>query len=179
MKVCIDPGHGGIDPGAVNGELREKDVALAVAQHLEVELAARAHHVVMTRNSDVFIDLYRRAAIANEAGCALFVSIHCNAAPNPEAHGMEVFHFARSTRGEALAQRILRALARRFPDHRNRGVKPATFAVLRKTRMPAALVELEFLSHPAGATFLTDAANQRHLARAIAEGLSGEATAAA
>ena len=174
MKVCIDPGHGGADPGACYHGLREADIVLAVAGLLEIELMARGHLVAMTRRRDDFIDLYRRAAYANEVGAALFVSIHCNAAVNPEAHGMEVFHFARSPRGEALARQILGTMARRFPDHRNRGVKPATFAVLRKTKMPAALVELEFLSNLAGSAFLSEPANQRRLARAIADGICGE-----
>jgi N-acetylmuramoyl-L-alanine amidase len=169
MKVMIDAGHGGKDPGAVSGALQEKDIVLQVALLLEEELEARGHEVELTRRSDIFLPLDRRAALANGAKAQLFVSLHCNSSVNPDAHGMEVFHFRGSEQSRRWAQKVQSAMAARFPDHRNRGIKDATFAVLRLTRMPAVLVELEFLSHPKQRCFLDDPACQAGLAEAIAD----------
>ncbi len=92
-KVVIDAGHGGKDPGAVGKKVREKDVVLAIAlkvgryieeNHKEVE-------VIYTRKTDVFVELFRRAQIANESNADLFISIHCNASRNTTAYGAETF----------------------------------------------------------------------------------------
>jgi N-acetylmuramoyl-L-alanine amidase len=85
----IDPGHGGKDPGAIGiGGVREKDLTLAVAKHLRRELLRQLPgvRVVMTRDSDEFVELYRRGQIANERDGRLFISIHCNALPDSSRH---------------------------------------------------------------------------------------------
>ncbi len=173
MRVCIDAGHGGRDPGAIGRqpfELAEKEVTLAVALLLEQELEARGHWAVMTRRCDRSLSLSARAAFANRLGAEVFVSVHANAAASAEAQGMEVFHFPGSPRGQLLAGEILRSLLR-LEGHRDRGVKEANFAVLRLTRMPAVVVECEFLTHPAGLEFLADPESQRALAERIADGI--------
>lgn len=174
MRVCIDPGHGGSDPGAIGVrpfELREKDFNLAVALLLEEQLVDRGFEAVLTRRQDRTLSLSARAGFANRHGAGLFLSIHANAAAAPSAEGMEVFHFPESSAGKALAKPILKNLLAAFPDHRNRGVKEANFTVLRLTHMPAALVECEFLSSPKQLRFLAKAGNQRGIAQAIADAL--------
>lgn len=174
MKICIDAGHGGIDPGAVGTtpfRLDEKTINLAIASHLEEALESRGHWVVMTRRYDRTLALADRAAFANRLGADLFVSIHLNAAAEPQAEGMEVFHFPGSAAGEQFARQVLAAMAAAFPGHRNRGVKSASFVVLRDTHMPAILVECEFLSNPQQLRFLSDPATWNQMARAIANGL--------
>jgi N-acetylmuramoyl-L-alanine amidase len=84
---------------------------------------------------------------------------------------MEIFHFPGSTAGRNAAQVILRRMLRSFPDHKNRGVKEANFTVLRLTRMPAVLVECEFLTNPRQLVFLADQGNQDGLADAIGRGI--------
>ncbi len=173
MKVCIDAGHGGRDPGAIGRqpfELAEKEVTLAVALWLEQALETRGHWAVMTRRRDRSLSLSARAAFANRLGAEAFVSVHANAAASSEARGMEVFHFPGSASGQVLAGEILRNLLR-IAGHRDRGVKEVNFAVLRLTRMPAVLVECEFLTHPAGLAFLADPEGQRALAERIADGI--------
>ena len=100
MRVCLDPGHDGvIDPGAVGqGGTLESDVALAVCQYTKDFLEAGGHQVMMTRSApDADVnELYVRTAMAQEWGAELFVSIHCNAFSDPEAHGFEVW----TTRGQ-------------------------------------------------------------------------------
>lgn len=172
MRICIDPGHGGADPGAIGTSpirtLEEKTFTLNVSLFLREELANAGHTVIMTRQQDVFIRLEDRAALANQADADLFVSIHANAAANPQPEGMEVFCFPGSFRGREAAERVLDSLLAEFPDHRNRGVKEANFAVLRLSGMPAILVECEFLTNPQQLEFLADEGNQRRLAAAIA-----------
>lgn len=174
MKICIDAGHGGVDPGAIGRvpfELQEKTFNLQLALLLDVELENAGHHVVMTRRQDRSLGLRSRARFANRLGADLFVSLHANAASTPLAEGMEVFGFPGSVLGAAVARGVLDSMLAKFPGHRNRGVKEANFTVLRTTRMPAILVECEFLTHPQQLQFLADPVHQRGLAEAIAAGI--------
>ena len=183
MKICIDPGHGGSDPGAIGtaptaaGEpaitLKECDFTLDVALLLEAEFARCGHSVLLTRRRDRSLKLDARAAHANRHAADLFISIHANAAANPAAEGIEVFHFPGSAAGTSLADRIMRRLAAAFPGHVNRGVKPADFAVLRLTDMPAVLVECEFLTNPDRLRrFLSCPGKCREIAVAITAGVA-------
>ncbi|MBK8231638.1 MAG: N-acetylmuramoyl-L-alanine amidase [Candidatus Eisenbacteria bacterium] len=90
--IVIDPGHGGEDPGAVGGDLKEKDVAFDVASRMAAVLGADSRlKVILTREDDTRVPLRRRFRIAEEAGADLFVSIHLNASPNRTASGAEVY----------------------------------------------------------------------------------------
>lgn len=176
MKICIDPGHGGSDSGAIGEDphrLEEKEVNLAVSLFLEQELISLGHQVVMTRRVDRTLGLGARSNFANRLSTDFFVSIHTNSAANASAEGMEVFHYEGSSAGEAKAVSVLDMLLKKFPDHKNRGVKTANFSVLRRTLMPAILVELEFVTNPKQLRFLDKVKNQAGLAQAIAEGIIG------
>jgi N-acetylmuramoyl-L-alanine amidase len=178
MRVCIDPGHGGSDPGAVGRDpftLAEKKVVLGVGTLLAAAVESLGWTALMTRRRDRAVSLAGRAAFANRYRADLFVSVHANAAASPVAEGIEVFHFPESARGRSVAFHVLDRLLKRFPDHRSRGIKEANFAVLRLTAMPAILVECEFLTHPRQLEFLADEGNQAALADAISEGLAAAA----
>ena len=158
--VVLDPGHGGHDPGAVGPHgLRESDVNLAVSLATRDSLEAAGYEVVLTRQSDEFIPIGVRARMANQVNADCFVSIHCNAFTNPQAHGTETFAFSPASLGTGLARiiqpRLIDALGTR-----DRGVKFANFQVLRETRMPAVLPELAFISNPAEEAMLADHATQ-------------------
>jgi N-acetylmuramoyl-L-alanine amidase len=175
MKICIDPGHGGADPGAIGTQpfrLEEKDFNLSLALLLEEELEARGHWTVMTRRRDRSLSLAARADFSNRLEADLFVNIHANAAETPTVEGIEVYCFPGSATGENAATQVLNEMITMFPDHRNRGVKEANFDVLRLTEMTAILIESEFLTHPAQLEFLADPQNQRNLALAISAGIS-------
>lgn len=90
-KVVIDAGHGGDDPGAVGKKSKEKDIALSVALKIGsyIKTAFPEIEVIYTRKTDVFVELYKRAKIANDNKADLFISIHCNASKNPEPSGTE------------------------------------------------------------------------------------------
>lgn len=92
-KVVIDAGHGGHDPGARGRNSLEKEIALAIALKTGrlIQKNCPGVQVIYTRESDVFVELYRRAQIANENKADLFISIHCNANPSPFAYGTETY----------------------------------------------------------------------------------------
>ena len=93
--IIIDPGHGGVDPGALNGAVREKDVVLAVSEHLRRALEATGRYDVhMTRTSDVFVSLDQRLAISRDKSASLFVSVHADSVGEAE--------IAASVRGAAV-----------------------------------------------------------------------------
>ncbi|TVQ88337.1 MAG: N-acetylmuramoyl-L-alanine amidase [Bacteroidetes bacterium] len=91
--VVIDPGHGGRDPGALGAQSKEKDIVLAIALKLGgyIESNFDDVKVIYTRTTDEFVELHRRAQIANENKADLFISIHCNSAANRRAFGAETF----------------------------------------------------------------------------------------
>lgn len=176
--ICIDAGHGGQDSGALgpNG-LKEKDVALSVSMLLGGLLAAD-FTVVYTRRDDTFVALDRRATVANDAQAAAFLSIHCNSGDPGSGDGYEVYTTPGLTASDAMATELFAAFAAEFPEKRKRmdlsdgdPDKEANFAVIRRTRMRAALFELEFIHTSPGESWLGDARNQARCARALAAGM--------
>jgi N-acetylmuramoyl-L-alanine amidase len=93
-RIVVDPGHGGHDPGAIGGGgTREKDVVLQIGLRLAKKLREQLGlDVVMTRSTDVFLELQERTAIANQVGADLFVSIHANASLNRATSGIETYY---------------------------------------------------------------------------------------
>ena len=143
--VVIDPGHGGSDPGAVVGNVNEKDLNLDVALRLKYLLEANGVRVVMTREDDTFVNLYARAGIANEVDADLFISIHHNTATS-SASGTETLYYPDPEK-KLFAQALQDAVVRQtgFPS---RGiVERPGIVVTRETKMPSALVEVGFMSN--------------------------------
>lgn len=185
MKICIDPGHGGYDPGAIGqAGTKEKDIALAIALQVGNILRAVGIQVVYTRDSDKVIwpanesqDLATRVEIANKSAADLFVSIHCNSG-SASASGMEVFTTPGKGPSDKVAEAIVQAWARHFPGEPIRkdlsdgdSDKEANFYVLRNTTMPAVLVETAFLSNPREEQKLSMLIYQNMMATAIADGI--------
>jgi len=91
-KVVIDAGHGGKDPGAIAYGLEEKDIVLDIAKRINEELGRRNDvEIILTRSTDVFLELSERTDIANQRDADLFVSIHANASRNTRARGLETY----------------------------------------------------------------------------------------
>lgn len=167
--VVIDPGHGGKDPGAIGiGGLREKDVVLSISQDVTQFLQQQGVRVMMTRNSDYFVSLQGRAAMANRARATVFVSIHANAVGGGRSHvnGLELYYYGNRSLADAIHRSILQTV-----NVRDRGVRRARFYVLRKTSMPAALVETGYVTGVEDNPKLRDAAYQRQMAEAIGRGI--------
>ncbi|WOD40311.1 N-acetylmuramoyl-L-alanine amidase [Nodosilinea sp. E11] len=171
VVVAIDPGHGGRDPGAVGiGGLQEKQVIFPISLRVAELLESQGVMVVMTRREDVAVDLQTRAAIANRAQANVFVSIHANAISmsRPDVNGIETYFSAES--GRRLAA-TLQASMLAATGMRDRGVKQARFLVLRASTMPAALVEVGFVTGAQDAPRLADPAWRETMAQAIARGI--------
>lgn len=167
--VVIDAGHGGFDRGGIPGQrVPEKTMTLDVAQRLKAVLTAYGYRVVMTRDSDVFVPLGTRVAIANSYRDAIFVCIHFNAAPRGAASGIETYFY--SSQSLPLASAIHYYVAGGAPT-RNRGVRRRGFYVLRKTTIPSVLVECGFLTNATEAQYAQSAAYQQKLAEEIARGV--------
>jgi N-acetylmuramoyl-L-alanine amidase len=149
QTVVIDPGHGGKDSGTWSKSRRgpfilEKNAALDVATRLNTKLQADGFKTVMTRRSDVFIELNERAHISNVQKNAIFVSIHFNDSPKRGIEGAETYYH--SSASVPLAQKIERNLGT-IPGVTPRGVLHANFRVLRLNEYPAVLVECGYLSN--------------------------------
>ena len=169
VTVVIDAGHGGYDRGGIPGQrVSEKDMTLDVARRLKSVLAASGYRVVMTRDSDVFVPLGTRCAIANSNRNAIFVSVHFNSATRSGASGIETYFYSRDSL--SLASAIHHYVAGGAPSD-NRGVRRRGYYVLRRTNMPAVLVECGFLTNPTEAGYAQNASYRQKLAEAIAAGV--------
>ncbi|MDY6084249.1 MAG: N-acetylmuramoyl-L-alanine amidase [Dialister sp.] len=159
--ICIDPGHGGSDVGAIghlkNKAIYEKDITLAIAKPLRDMLSAAGAQVVMTRTddkdvygpfSDATTELQARCDIANEAHAAVFISIHIDSIGNPEIDGTTTYYYAGSRNKNTLLfaqimhQSTLSSL--NIPD---RGIRSNNFYVNVHTTMPSILVELGYITN--------------------------------
>ena len=152
MKICIDPGHGGYDPGAVETRgstiALEKSINLSASFMLAGVLNSFGYIPVLTRMYDLYNSLKDRVAIADNSKSALFISVHCNSFDQPEPRGFEVYHFPSSSDGEKVAHNILDQASNVSWLHQHGdGCKESKFYVLRYTHIPAVLVELSFLSN--------------------------------
>ena len=188
--VVIDAGHGGHDAGAVSPWAKEKDCNLAVARKLRTRLLKAGIKVVMTRDTDVFLTLGERVAIANKTPNCLFVSIHHNSGRRA-AKGIETFTlaphgttspFARTRRRESLAGNnqdsanialatAVHSRAIRSTKAVDRGFQRARFSVLCTITRPAILFEGGFVSNPEEGKLIDSAAYQDKLADSICQGI--------
>lgn len=175
LKVCIDAGHGGSDCGAYNKGYKEKDITLNLALKVGALISDKVD-VVYTRNTDTTISLSERCNISNKKDCDYFVSIHVNSATNKEATGIETFKYINAgKKGDVLASSIQDNLIK-TTGAKNRGVKKASYYVLKKTIAPAVLVECGFISNNNEAELLFNEDYQDKIARAIATGLENTFT---
>src|SRR5438067_7907736 len=167
--VVIDAGHGGFDRGGIPGQrVAEKTMTLDVAQRLKEVLTAYGYRVVMTRDSDVFVPLGTRVAIANSYRNAIFVCIHFNAARRGSASGIETYFY--SSQSLPLASAIHYYVAGGAPSA-NRGVRRRGFFVLRRTTIPSVLVECGFLTNPTEAQYAQSVTYRQKLADEIGRGV--------
>lgn len=167
--VVVDAGHGGKDSGAHRRySPAEKSITLDVAKRLERKLRESQLKTVMTRSSDVFVDLDDRVAIGNRQKNAIFVSIHFNDSRRRVIHGYETYYHSAMSRD--LAMRIQSKLMT-IPRAANRGVHTANFRVLRNARQPSVLVECGFLSNRREGGKARDTGYRELLADKIAEAI--------
>ncbi|MGL5972952.1 MAG: N-acetylmuramoyl-L-alanine amidase [Oscillospiraceae bacterium] len=151
-KVVIDPGHGGKDFGALNGDRKEKDDNLRLSLLISYYLSKCNIEVIMTREDDRYVSLVDRANLANNEEADLFVSIHRNFAP-PLIDGVEVWVSSkRPPNSIKLGNNILNQMLKSFPTDRGLnfgypGQPNNDFAVNKLTKMSSALVEVGFITN--------------------------------
>lgn len=168
-RLVIDLGHGASDPGAVgqNGT-HESNVVLAIGKELNESLKGYDLEVKFTRLSDTYISLSERAKIANNFKADYFLSIHINSASDKSVRGSEIWLYDNvNSRMNDFSKGVCEDISKIF-NIRNRGVKfSKEFAVLRDTRMPACLVEVDFISNRDAERDLLVSGNVKAVAAAI------------
>ncbi|MBU3108881.1 N-acetylmuramoyl-L-alanine amidase [Clostridium gasigenes] len=166
-KVFLDPGHGGVDPGAVANGIKESELNLIIADKVKKKLESKNVQVMMSRTSDITVALGDRAKIANEYGADTFVSIHQNSA-TPMASGIETFYQFDKIQYIPFASKIQNALISNTGAD-NRGAKPEDFNVIRTSNMPSALTECGFITNSDDASKLKTDSYREKIANAISD----------
>ncbi len=193
VTVCIDPGHGYDDPGALSdytGGLYEKDINLAVSLSLAEKLSELGYEVVMTRDSDspspdmepderglYTLDPNERTSWVNNSEADLFISLHCNTAKSSSnVTGTQIYYCSdTSPESKKFAELLCDTLRSDIPTQRcdpKDTDASSSFAVIRDITVPCLLVEMGFISSPSDAAKLCDAAWQDGFASALANGIS-------
>lgn len=164
IKVVIDAGHGGKDPGALDNGIKEKDIVLDVAKQVLKYLKKHYPEIDprLTRDSDKFVELGDRTDLANEWKADAFVSIHVNGASAKSANGYESYIYLsddENSNSYALQKQLDKRLALLWMDNnrKNRGSKKANYHVLREFKGASVLVELGFISNAKDAELLKQA----------------------
>jgi N-acetylmuramoyl-L-alanine amidase len=169
--VVIDAGHGGKDPGATSySGYSEKGINLSIARKVASYLENSGINVIMTRNSDTFIELNDRAEIANRANADLFVAIHCDSHPKSSQNGYTLYVAPNASwSSKKTATAIEQAMGQ--TGLASIGIRNRDFRVLVRTTCPAVLVECGYLTNPYESGLLYDSDFQDRIARAIADGI--------
>ncbi len=176
--IALDPGHGGIDSGATHRESRlsEKGITLDVARRLGRLIRKAGGQVILTRTDDWESDLpdraelRRRAALAEQGRAEILLSLHVDAHADSSCGYGQVFYHASSAEGRRLAEALQAELLRLQPGNYRRAGAADLF-LLGCTKIPAALVEMGFLSHPEERRLLNSGAYREEVARALLRGI--------
>lgn len=171
-KVVIDPGHGGTDVGATGASgQNEKNFTLSVSKRVEKLLEQEPKiKAFMTRSDDRFIsqESRYRPQYANKLNADLYISIHGNTFSNPDVSGTETFYYHKNSR---LLAEILQKHVVEVSGFRDRGVKKEDLFVVRDTKMPAALIEVGYLTNPQEESKMWNDDFQNNIATAIVAGI--------
>ncbi len=192
VKVVIDPGHGGMDGGASNGETIERDITLAMSLKLEKKLKAQGATVVMTRTKEgdaisehtpdaefpttrarKRADLLLREEIMNNSEADMVISLHVNAVPEERWRGAQVFYHAQGhPGGELLAKSIQGSIRENIGNTEREALAIKQVYILKKAKAPAVLVETGFLSNNEERELLRSDKYQNQMVDAISEGVN-------
>lgn len=171
--IVIDAGHGGTDPGTVNGKTYEKNIVLSVAKKVKQKLESAGAKVIMTRESDVYKTLEERVQIAKNNYAELFVSIHVNSA-SPSASGTETYYDTSKNPNGYESYLLAKAIQQQIVSNasmKDRGVKDYNFYVVRNNNVPSVLIELGFITNNSDYQKLTSDYYQDIFAQSIYNGI--------
>lgn len=171
--IAIDAGHGGTDNGASGNGLLEKEINLAVATKVRTKLEQEGIKVVMPRTTDVFVELNDRVTYSVQNKADTFLSIHTNSFGGNSAHGTETYYYTSSVRAEESKQLATFVNNRLYKawGTLNRGVKVEAYRVIAYNPLPAALVELGFISNKDDSMKLGSNQYRDIAAEAISQGI--------
>lgn len=176
VKIFIDAGHGGSDPGAVGNGLKEKDLTLKIAQYTRDYLINNYQNVSvkLSRETDKYLALKQRTDDANRWGADVLISIHINAATSTSATGYEDFIWNGNVpqKTKDLQNSIHTEMMKVLKDFRDRGKKRANFHMLRESKMHAVLPEILFITNKNDAAFLKSDKNLKNVAKHLAIGIA-------
>lgn len=178
--IYLDPGHGGVDPGAYYGGIKEEDINLDIAFKLREELEKVGATVYLTRDGDYDLsnnavdrkrnDLYKRVKLINNSGCDMYLSLHLNATKSTSWHGAQVFYDDINDKNIKLATILQRQL--KVDLKTNRKYKEVTNGyIYRRVKIPGVLVEMGFLSNPYEREKLKTENYQYLIARSLVKGI--------
>lgn len=177
--IVIDAGHGGKDPGTIgfNGNY-EKDINLEISKKLKEKLKPNGYKVILTRDSDKYVDNLLRAKLANKRRARIFISIHGNAMENNNStNGIQVLYYPNreSTIGDLnndeLAQIMMSSLVKGTGANDKGIIEREDLIVLNQTKMPALIIECGFLSNENEEKLLLTDDYQNKMVDSIIDGL--------
>jgi N-acetylmuramoyl-L-alanine amidase len=169
MKIVLDAGHGGSDPGAQRGVWQEKDLTLPITLYLKNRLEERGAQVILTRADDTYVSLEDRVRLTNRLAPDLFLSVHINSLDSDrDLQGIETYY--QTPQSRILADCIHESLVNHLnvPD---RAVRKARFYVINHTAVPAVLAEVGFISCKDEREKLISSEYQKRIARALEHGV--------
>lgn len=178
VKIMIDAGHGGKDPGkiGVRGE-KEKDLNLEIALKLQKYLEEQGLRTVMTREDGERLgdsqaeDLKERVDLIDREDPVLAVSIHQNSYTQENVRGPQVFYYTHSDKAEKAAELIQEELRLMDEEHAREAKANATYYLLKNTKTPVVIVECGFLSSPVESNMLSEESYQKTMAKTIGNGI--------
>jgi len=191
MKIVLDAGHGGLDGGASNGEIIEKEITLAITKKVARQLTRLGAEVILTRSKDGDVlsehapsenfptnrerkkqDIFLREALVKQHEPDMFITIHANAIPNSKWRGAQVFyHKEGHANSEHLAKSIQQTIRETLENTTREALSIKQVYLLKKAEVPAVLVETGFLSNEEERNLLASESYQDKMAFAIARGI--------
>ena len=178
--IYLDPGHGGLDPGAIYGGVKEEDINLEIAFKLKESLEEKGAIVYLTRDGDYDLsngaklrkrsDLYKRSVLINNSGCDMYLSIHLNASTSTNWKGAQVFYDDINKENVKIAKILQEELKNDFHTNRKYGEVKDGY-LYRHVKVPGVLVELGFLSNPYERKNLRNSNYQKRIADSLANGI--------
>ena len=179
--IYLDPGHGGVDPGATYGDIKEEDINLSIAFKIKESLENKGATVYMTREGDYDLsskgakerkksDLYNRSKLINNSGCDLYLSLHLNAIKSSTWSGAQVFYDDINKENIEIAKIMQEELRKDLNTTRDyKEVKDGY--LYRRVKIPGVLIEMGFLSNPGERNKLKKDSYQKRISDSISKGI--------
>ena len=181
-RIVIDPGHGGIDSGAMSNNIIEKEITLAISSKLADTLQSYGALVSFTREGDIDYytrgrggkrkDLLTRIDMMEKSGAEIFISVHCNAFRGANLSGAQVFYSPKFPENKILAEGLQQLLKEFPPGNKRQAKEDSHILILNGTKMPGVLIETGYLTNQQEAILLADSSYQQKLVEQITKGLA-------